>query len=153
MPELVSNQHHDKGGRLKFVLNLVRAERPEAWEGWLQYEISLMAGDDTLAIGTQRTIMANEITQLCEILSESTTGEFEPVEPDFQLTIRPSETGDQSERCEVFVFMNEAVRRGEGYYSRDGFGLRLPLDRSACHKFATQLNEHLNQLTAELPKG
>lgn len=150
MPELVSNQIHDNDRPLRLILNLTGVEHPEAWEGWLVYDISLIAGDDAIAACTQRMMENKEIIRLCEILEGSTQAEFEPMEPDFHLIYRPTKLSGRLESYEAFVFINEAIRRKEGYYSRDGVGLKLALDKSAGRKFATQLRNQHAKLTAGL---
>lgn len=150
MPELISSQDHDKGERLKLVLNLTNVERPEAWEGWMIYEISLVADGDVLATSSHRTMMSDEIIRLCEVLEGSTQDEFEPMEPDFQLIFRPVKSQDVDEEYEVFVFINEAVRRREGFYSTDGLGLKLILDRPTCQEFTRQLRGQFTKLTTDV---
>src|SRR6266567_3934480 len=147
MPELVSNRTHDNNKRLKFIFNLTRAIHPESWEGWIDYECELVNGDHVIASAQDRGILDEELTMFCDLLErDDDFNMFEPMEPDFQLFYHRKKDS-ATDLVELLVFMDESMRRKDGYYSGDGIGLKLILDRATIHQFVGQIREQYAALT------
>jgi hypothetical protein len=147
MPEIVGTHDFLGDMPLRFSVNLLGVEHPEAWEGWLTYEIALSNGESTVASLSNLSIIDGDIDELCRFLGERTGEVFEPMEPDFQVIVRSSQ--DEVNDTELLVFLDEGIRRKQGY-AGDGVGLRLLASSASVDQFVEELRAQYAALTKDL---
>lgn len=150
MPTLLG-KHEFLDKPLQFKFDLLKAENPTAWEGWLEYRIELYNGDELVTkLDDRVTIIDGDVGSLCEFLTNNIEGHFEPMEPDFKLVkILSQFPGENS--TELFIVLDEGIRRSKGY-TGNGIGFCLSLNSRDLKEFTSALNSQYQELVKNLQR-
>ncbi len=151
MPALLGKHEFLDEKPLRFKLDLLRAENPSNWEGWLEYKAELYNGDElVVGLGEGPTIIDSDIDQLCEFLTNDATDYFEPMEPDFRLVKILNQFPDK-DKVGLFIALDEGIRRKKGY-AGNGIGISILVDDGDLEEFTAALKGQYHELTKNLSK-
>ena len=113
---------------------------------WALADIKLYRGD-MLIFSTELTILNQDFEFMVDSLSslDSSGFEFEPMEPDFSIEVKPIESSDESSGSFFFVtcFLND-LAKPTGFDKESGVGIRFGVSRTQIIRFAKELRNELD---------